>query len=60
VVEAARRASADYGAKQLVIVADVGYHALGLYESLGFRRAERVFGACFWVRTGAPSSGAAS
>jgi ribosomal protein S18 acetylase RimI-like enzyme len=60
VVEAARRASADYGAKQLVIVADVGYHALELYESLGFKRAERVFGACLWARTGTRSSGAAN
>jgi ribosomal protein S18 acetylase RimI-like enzyme len=50
VVEAARRASADYGAEQLVIVADAEYHALGLYESLGFERAEHVFGVCIWPR----------
>jgi ribosomal protein S18 acetylase RimI-like enzyme len=48
VVEAARRASADHGADRFVIVADAGYHALGLYESLGFERAEHVFGACLW------------
>lgn len=59
VVEAARRASLDYGAKRFVIVADVGYHALELYESLGFRRAERVVGVCFWLRTESPSSDAA-
>ena len=29
-----------------MIVADEHYHALGLYESLGFVRAERVFGVC--------------
>jgi hypothetical protein len=29
-----------------VIAADTGYHALGLDESLGFRRAERVAGVC--------------
>jgi ribosomal protein S18 acetylase RimI-like enzyme len=29
-----------------VIVADEHYHALGLYESLGFERAERVLGVC--------------
>jgi ribosomal protein S18 acetylase RimI-like enzyme len=50
VVEAARRASEDYGAKRFVIVADADYHALGLYESLGFQRAEHVFGVCFWPR----------
>jgi ribosomal protein S18 acetylase RimI-like enzyme len=44
VVEAARMSADRYGATQLVIVADVNYHALGLYESLGFRRAERVVG----------------
>jgi ribosomal protein S18 acetylase RimI-like enzyme len=51
VVEAARQARADYGANRFVIVADVGYHALELYESLGFMRAERVFGVCLWSRT---------
>ena len=50
VVEAARRASANYGAEQFVIVADAEYHALGLYESLGFERAEHVFGVCSWPR----------
>jgi hypothetical protein len=35
-----------------VIVADPGYHALGLYESLGFERAEHVVGGCRWPRTG--------
>ncbi len=44
VVEAARVAAERYGAEHLVIVADAGYHALGLYESLGFQRAERVAG----------------
>jgi ribosomal protein S18 acetylase RimI-like enzyme len=48
VVEAARRASEDYGAQRFVIVADPAYHALGLYESLGFERAEHVFGVCLW------------
>jgi ribosomal protein S18 acetylase RimI-like enzyme len=50
VVEAARRASEDHGAETFVIVADAEYHALGLYESLGFERAENVFGVCFWPR----------
>jgi ribosomal protein S18 acetylase RimI-like enzyme len=53
VVEAARRA-ASYGAGRLVIVADAGYHALGLYESLGFVRAEHVFGVCRWPRDTSP------
>jgi ribosomal protein S18 acetylase RimI-like enzyme len=52
VAEAARRAAADYGAERFVIVADPGYHALGLYESLGFERAEHVVGGCRWPRTG--------
>jgi ribosomal protein S18 acetylase RimI-like enzyme len=51
VAEAARRAAEDHGAEQLVIVADVGYHALGIYESLGFERREHCFGAC--LRPGA-------
>ena len=42
VVEAARLS----GARLLVICADPGYHALGLYESLGFHAAERVAGVC--------------
>jgi len=45
VVEAALDAERR-GARRLVICADPGYHALGLYESLGFRRAERSAGAC--------------
>jgi ribosomal protein S18 acetylase RimI-like enzyme len=46
VVEAARRAAAHHQAQRFVIAADPNYHALGLYESLGFRRAERVCGTC--------------
>jgi ribosomal protein S18 acetylase RimI-like enzyme len=51
VVEAARCARDDHGAGRLVIVADANYHALGLYESLGFERRERVSGICLWPRT---------
>jgi ribosomal protein S18 acetylase RimI-like enzyme len=51
VIEAARRANEDYGAERFVIVADADYHALGLYESLGFERAEHVFGVCLWPPT---------
>jgi ribosomal protein S18 acetylase RimI-like enzyme len=57
VVEAARRASQDYAAERFVIVADAEYHALGLYESLGFERAEHVFGVCFWPRSDSSSGG---
>jgi ribosomal protein S18 acetylase RimI-like enzyme len=46
VVEAARRAAEHYRADRLVITADPGYHALGLYESLGFERRELVSGVC--------------
>jgi ribosomal protein S18 acetylase RimI-like enzyme len=52
VVEAAREAAREHGAERFVIAADPDYHALGLYESLGFRRKERVAGVCRWPRTG--------
>jgi ribosomal protein S18 acetylase RimI-like enzyme len=45
VVEAAHRA-ARHGARHFVIAAEPDYHALGLYESLGFQRVERVAGVC--------------
>ena len=45
VVDAARDAVGRFGARRLVIVADLHYHALGLYESLGFTRSEHVVGA---------------
>ncbi|MFZ0088420.1 MAG: GNAT family N-acetyltransferase [Solirubrobacteraceae bacterium] len=44
IVDATHHAAARHGADQLVIGADPNYHALGLYESLGFQRAERVAG----------------
>lgn len=46
VVEAAHRSAKQRGARHFVIAADPTYHALGLYESLGFRRAECVAGVC--------------
>jgi ribosomal protein S18 acetylase RimI-like enzyme len=46
VVEAAQRSAASHRAKRFVIVAEAGYHALELYESLGFSRQEHVFGVC--------------
>jgi ribosomal protein S18 acetylase RimI-like enzyme len=46
VVEAAYRTAGQHGARHLVIAADANYHALGLYESLGFQRLERVSGVC--------------
>jgi ribosomal protein S18 acetylase RimI-like enzyme len=48
VVDAARHAVDAHGATQLVIVADATYHALGLYESLGFERREHVYGVSLW------------
>jgi len=50
VVEAARHSAEAHAAERFVIVADVGYHALGLYESLGFERLEHVVGVCRWTR----------
>jgi ribosomal protein S18 acetylase RimI-like enzyme len=44
IVEAGRHAVRCFGAERLVIVADAAYHALGLYESLGFKRREQVCG----------------
>jgi ribosomal protein S18 acetylase RimI-like enzyme len=46
VVDAAAHATAEHSLRTLVIVADADYHALGLYESLGFRRRERVSSLC--------------
>ena len=44
VVDAARHSASAYGAKRFVIAADLGYHALGLYETLGFERREEHVG----------------
>jgi ribosomal protein S18 acetylase RimI-like enzyme len=46
VVDAAAHAAAAHELRTLVIAADADYHALGLYESLGFRRRERVSSLC--------------
>jgi ribosomal protein S18 acetylase RimI-like enzyme len=43
--EAGTDAAARFGLDRLVIVADADYHALGIYESLGFRRRERLCSA---------------
>jgi len=45
-VEAAARTAGRHGTREFVIGADPDYHALGIYESLGFRPAEHVTGAC--------------
>ncbi len=45
-VETARLSAERFGAESFVIAADPSYHALGLYESLGFRPVERVAGVC--------------
>ncbi|MGI8715166.1 MAG: GNAT family N-acetyltransferase [Solirubrobacteraceae bacterium] len=42
IVDAAHQTAHRYGAERLVIAADADYHALGLYESLGFARRERT------------------
>jgi len=46
VVEAGQDAAATHGARRLVIAADAEYHALGIYESLGFEPVERVAAVC--------------
>lgn len=57
VVEAAHRAVQRHGAHRLVIAADPHYHALGLYESLGFQRIERVAGVCRPLGVGLQAEG---
>ncbi|MCW2921424.1 MAG: N-acetyltransferase [Thermoleophilia bacterium] len=52
VYDAGRAAIDEYGAEHLVIAADAEYHALPLYESLGFVARERMFAVCWWP--GAP------
>lgn len=46
VVAAARHAAGAHPIDQFVIVADPDYHAMGLYESLGFRQLEHTAGVC--------------
>jgi ribosomal protein S18 acetylase RimI-like enzyme len=46
VVDAAAHAAAAHSLRSLVIAADADYHALGLYESLGFGRRERISSLC--------------
>lgn len=46
VVAAARHAAGRHPIDQFVIVADPDYHAMSLYESLGFRQLERTAGVC--------------
>lgn len=52
--EAAERVVATWPVKSLVIAAEPDYHALGIYESLGFRPVERVAGVCRWPDRIAP------
>jgi ribosomal protein S18 acetylase RimI-like enzyme len=49
-IDAARHSANTHGAERFVIAADANYHALGLYESLGFTPQERVLGVCRWPR----------
>jgi ribosomal protein S18 acetylase RimI-like enzyme len=60
VVDAARHAAGEHGARRLVICADPGYHALGIYESLGFRRVEVVTGVLRQPPGDVPSRGGPS
>ncbi|HTY97433.1 MAG TPA: GNAT family N-acetyltransferase [Solirubrobacteraceae bacterium] len=59
VVEACRHSERHYGVERFVLVADAGYHALGLYESLGFEPVERI--ACVKLDpTATPAGGTAA
>jgi ribosomal protein S18 acetylase RimI-like enzyme len=46
VVAAARDTASRHRIGQFVIVADPDYHAMGLYESLGFQQLEHTAGVC--------------
>jgi ribosomal protein S18 acetylase RimI-like enzyme len=48
IADAAADASARHGLRDLVIVGDAEYHAVGIYESLGFRVRESTIG--IWRR----------
>lgn len=50
VYHAASQALERMGATRLVMVADANYHAAKIYESVGFRQAERQLGASWWKR----------
>ncbi len=50
--DAGKLAIDRFAAEHLVIVADANYHALPLYESLGFVERERCLAVCWWP--GAP------
>ena len=45
VVEAARHTAAHHRIRHFVIAADPDYHAIGIYESVGFKPREHVVGA---------------
>jgi ribosomal protein S18 acetylase RimI-like enzyme len=49
-VEACRRSQRRDAVERFVIAADAGYHALGLYVSLGFEVVEQVAGVCLAPR----------
>lgn len=57
-VEACGHSELRHAVERFVIAADAGYHALGLYESLGFEAVERVVGVC--LDPGARRAGEAS
>ncbi|MCL2418049.1 MAG: GNAT family N-acetyltransferase [Conexibacteraceae bacterium] len=46
VADAAAHAASRHPVDHFVIAADPDYHAIGIYESLGFKRAELVVGVC--------------
>jgi ribosomal protein S18 acetylase RimI-like enzyme len=57
VVEAARLSEERFGTERFVICAEPDYHALGLYEGLGFERRERSAGAHLMPPSEEPGSG---
>jgi RimJ/RimL family protein N-acetyltransferase len=56
VVAAARHAAEEHRIDQFVIVADPDYHAMGLYESLGFKPLEHTAGVCLHPATAQASA----
>lgn len=50
VYKTAQHAFSHMGIEKLVMVADENYHAARIYESVGFRPVEKMYGVCWYLR----------
>lgn len=55
VYETGRRALEKTSARELVMCADPGYHAIKIYEAVGFKREVTEHGVCWWDKSRAAS-----